>query len=211
MANVQLMVSDGMDQRPILNSDTVLDVGNSATTFVQQLRSGAGSALARLMVFSAPAAMNAGVNGIVSSGLASTSTTMTATIAAQPDMPRNVRIKGGSSWDGGSVTVVGTYLGLPQTEVFTQAQVFNATIAGNKPFTTITSITKSAVGTNGSNNTILADWGDKLGCPATLANTAGIAWIAGTYDAPTLSTTYNTYSPATATNGARVFTLLANV
>ena len=210
MASVGMMVTDGQDQRPLISSDTVLDLANASTTFLGQFRTGALPLASRFMVFTTPAAVAVGCNDIVSAALAANSATMTATIAAQPDMARNVRIYNASGWDGGSVTVVGTFLGSPQTEVFTQAQIAGTTAIGLKPFTTITSITKSAVGATG--NTIVVGVGNSLGTQAALKSTVGLAWLASSqaFDAATLSTTYNTYIPTTAPSGDSYW-LLAGV
>jgi len=202
-----------MDQRDMHNDDVVLDLVNPSNTLAVQVRALRPSMMpgtARVFTFAAPAQKAAGVDDIVTVALLANSATLTATIAAQPATPRNVRVKGGVGWDGGNVTIVGTDIrGAAVTEVFLQADIVAATKVGKQGFKTITSITKSAVGAAGTG--INVGIGDALAVPQALVDAVGMAWIAGTYDAPTLDATYSTYSPTSAPDGAKNFTLIANV
>ena len=210
---VNLLVTDGMEQRGTFNDDIILELQDPNAPVAVQLRALRPSAMpanCRSFAFTTPIAKVVGVNGIVSTGLAANSSTMTCTIAAQPDMARNVRIKGGSGWDGGNVTVAGLdEAGNAASETFLQADIANKTAVGHQPFSSITSITKSAVGA--SSATILVDVGDALGVPQQMIDAVGMAFITGVYDAPTLNVTYNTYTPTTVPDGSKSYVLIANV
>ncbi len=118
-----------------------------------------------------------------------------------PDVPRNLRVTFGAGWDGGDVTVVGTFNGSPQSEVFTA--VAGTTVVGAKPFETAVSAAKGAVGVNPATASI-GD-GDTLGLARTPAEAIGTLSVDGVTEAATWDKTDVTVTPTTAPDGAKSF------
>lgn len=129
---------------------------------------------------------------------------------SNPDVPRNLKCVFGSGWDGGNVTVNGTFNGQPQSETFTGAA--SSTVTGHKPFTTVTGVTKTIAGAGTATVSIgvgpalglVPAPTDAIGVP--IVNTAGVpAFDTG---APTLDTTNGTVTFATAPTGSLGFVVL---
>lgn len=119
-------------------------------------------------------------NGNLISTVAAANNTTVFTIAAQPDVARNISISlqnntgGASAGNAGDYVVVGTFRGAAQTETISFTAGDLATIAntswgtkyGAKPFDTVTSITPSAAQPANWNHD--AGVGSKLGLPSNL-------------------------------------------
>lgn len=119
-------------------------------------------------------------NGALVSSLASANNTTAFTIAASPDVPRNVSISfkntnaGASTGNAVSVVITGTFRGAAQTETisFTALELTSttqnevATKYGSKPFDTVTSITNPTAQPSGWQHS--AGIGSKLGLPSDL-------------------------------------------
>ncbi len=123
-----------------------------------------------------------------------------------PDVPRNLRVTKSASWDGGTITVVGT-------DQFDAAvsETFNAdveTTVGVKIFKTVTSATKSIpAGVAGSGASI--GTGDKVGLLVPIADAVGFLWVGTTAEAVTLDAVYHAFTPTT-TPAATTYKLLVN-
>ena len=139
-------------------------------------------------------------------------TAVDAVAISDPAIPRNLRVTLGANWDGGDVTVYGTnQFDEVISEVFATG---TSTIrVGVNAFKTVTKITKTLLGVDvGSANTASVGTGDALGIPAQLEGVYGDGHLIGTgFDAPTLDTTYNTVTFATAPNGSRDWNLTTNI
>lgn len=91
------------------------------------------------------------------------------TIAAQPDVPRNItvtRTAVGAADTGGTVTITGTDAG---GNVITESITVGAdgvTVAGTKAFKTVTSVVGAGWVISEGNDTITVGVGDELGLPA---------------------------------------------
>lgn len=90
------------------------------------------------------------------------------TIAAQPDIPRNITLthtQGGAEADTlGTVTITGTdILGQVITEVLTPSA--GTTVSGAKAFKTVTSVVGAGWVTGATADTITVGVGDKIGLP----------------------------------------------
>jgi hypothetical protein len=124
-----------------------------------------------------------------------------------PDVPRNLRVVKSASWDGGTVTVVGT----DQYDAAV-SETFNAdveTTVGVKIFKTVTSATKSiAAGVAGNGASI--GTGDTIGLLVPLADEVGALFVGGAAEAVTLDDTYDSFVPTT-TPSATTYLVLANV
>lgn len=124
-----------------------------------------------------------------------------------PASPRNVTAVAAASYDGGSLTIVGTdQFDRPQTEVI--AAVAASTVLGTKIFKTITSITKAAVGADAAG--VSVGTGDKIGVPYNIANNVGHAYVGTTIEAATIDSTVDGFTPTTVPN-ATTYVLVANV
>lgn len=146
------------------------------------------------------------VNGIVT---AVNLTNTALTVAGHPDVPRALKVVIVDTTPGitaGIVTIVGVdVLGRTMTEVFDCA-AGAGTYSGNIPFATVTSVTTSnftALG-GGGDETISVGVLDKLGLPCRKLRGVHKACVDGANEAVgTVSTTYGTIIPTTATNGTR--------
>ena len=133
------------------------------------------------------------------------------TVAAQPDIPRNVTVTvtaGDTADTMGTVVVVGTDInGNALTETITP--VAGSTVAGTKAFKTVTSVTGAGWvidGSEGTNDTITVGVGNLLGLPILIAAAAncrlgivGTALVtpttaAGTIDGCTVDLSAGTYN-----------------
>ncbi len=139
-------------------------------------------------------------------------TAVDAVTITSPVVPRNLRVTMGANWDGGDVIVYGT----DQFDVLINETFAAGTTVlrvGSKAFKTVTKITKTLVGTDvGVANTASVGSGDALGIAAHLSGTYGSGHLIGTgFDSPTLNTTYNTVTFATAPDGAKDWNLFTNI
>ncbi|MFN7930337.1 MAG: hypothetical protein U0Y68_20895 [Blastocatellia bacterium] len=139
-------------------------------------------------------------NGALLSTLAAANNTTAFTIAAQPDVPRNVSISckntnaGASTGNAVDFVIVGTFRGAAQTETisFTALQLTStaqnevANKYGSKPFDSITSITPSAA--QPANWQHAAGVGSKIGLLVDLLTPATADVIKLTKNAANLST-----------------------
>ncbi len=122
---------------------------------------------------------------------------------ADPDVPRNLRVTFQAGWDGGDVEVFGTFRGQPQSEVFTANP--GAIVTGIKPFDTVTSATKGAVGTNPAAASI-GD-GDSLGLSYEPASNIGTLTAGAVNEAATWDALNGTVKPGTTIpDGSAFFT-----
>lgn len=133
----------------------------------------------------------------------------------QPDIPRNIVATFGATWSNtNNVKVYGTdAFGNSISEVLAGNQ--GSTRTGALAFATITKVTKSAnfddLAGNAANTCSLGT-GKVFGVSEQLADTFTIAQLVGTgFETVTVSTTNNTFTPATAPNGSRVWEILANI
>lgn len=130
-----------------------------------------------------------------------TSTNMkvgTYTIAAQPDVPRNITVTATTVATGadtpGTITVVGTDIrDNTISEVIIPAQ--GSTVAGTKAFKTVTSVTGAGWVIAGGNDTIVVGVGNLIGLPITLPDATNTAL-----------TTLDTTLAASATTGGALAT-----
>ena len=133
------------------------------------------------------------------------------TIAAQPDVPRNVVVTVVDTTPGitaGVVTITGkNVLGNTVIEVIDCA-AGAGTYTGNHAFATITSVVTSNFTVLGGagDETIAVGSGGKLGLPVRYLKAVVKACVDGADETVgTVSTTYNTITPTTAANGTRDF------
>lgn len=111
---------------------------------------------------------------------------------------RTLRVVFAASWDGGDVIVTGTdQFGQPVSETFASAP--SSTVQGVKVFRTVTGVRKTVVGATA--NTASVGIGTGLGVPFSF--TRGQEFLNGVAELATLGTTYYSFIPATAANGAR--------
>ncbi len=163
-----------------------------------------GSSVARLYTFT-PAAAAVAVHAALAGTAVSNAFPGPFT---SPVLARTCDVIFGAGWDGGNVTLTGTFRGVAQVEIF--VAVAGTTVAGVKPFDTTTSAAKAAVGINAATATIQT--GGILALPALTADAFGILTLnSAQIEAVTISVTNQTWVPTTAPNGARVFLLLQNV
>ena len=165
-----------------------------------------GATTMQMEVWSSPAAPS---NTAVMAATGTTALTYAASLT-NPDVPRNLKVVFGSGWDGGNVTVSGTFNGSPQSETFTGAA--STTRTGAKPFTTVTSVTKTIAGAGSA--TVSIGIGAALGLVPAPTSPAGIP-VVFTAGAPaldsggaSLDTTNATVTFTTAPTGSLAFALL---
>ena len=124
-----------------------------------------------------------------------------------PVSPRNATAVAAATYDGGSITIVGTdQFGNAQTEVI--AAVANSTVVGVKIWKTITAVSKAAIGVAAAGCSI--GTGDKVGAGALVADTVGMLMVGATAEAVTIDAVNDAFTPTTVPN-ATTYTLLANV
>lgn len=131
-------------------------------------------------------------------------------VAANPDIPRNLRVIFAASWDGGDVTVLGTdQFGNAQSETFTTGS--GVTRTGSKIFKTVTSASKATVGATA--NTVTVGTGDKLGLSIPLSDAAAnyVGLTDGAIEAFTVDPTVSGFTPTTVPNGAHDYLVIGNV
>src|SRR3990167_10642541 len=114
-----------------------------------------------------------------------------------PDVPRNLRIVFGATWDAGDVTLVGTdALSNSVTEVF--ADNPGNTVTGVRVFATVTSGSRQSTGTDpDGGNTITVGTEDKLGLSYVVPDSFGLLYTNDVLEAVTIDTTYSAVTPTT--------------
>jgi hypothetical protein len=125
-----------------------------------------------------------------------------------PVTPRNLSAVAAATYDGGSITIVGTdQFDKAQTEVI--AAVANSTVYGTKIFKTVTSITKAAIGVAAAGCSI--GTGDKIGVNFNVANSTGLMYVGGVLEAVTVDPVADAWTATSVPNGALSFVALLNV
>lgn len=129
-----------------------------------------------------------------------TNPTIVTVFAAQPDVPRNVTVKGNAAAVAGNVTVAGTNDG---GEVITEVIALNGAtlVAGSKAFATVTEVTLPTW-VSANTERVRVGTGAKLGLPVALSrNTVVAAYRAGTREAtaPTVAVSASALESNTAT------------
>lgn len=121
-----------------------------------------------------------------------------------PDVPRNLRVTGGSDLDGGPLTIVGTdQFDAPQSEEF--ALVAEDVTVGTKIFKTVTGAVLTQLSVEPS--TVSIGTGDKIGVQGDVVTAAGTLNVDGTIEAVTIDVDEDAFTPTTAPNGTKVFNL----
>jgi hypothetical protein len=126
-----------------------------------------------------------------------------------PDKPRNLRVTLAAGWDGGDVEVTGTdQYDDPVSETFLAGSGVVRT--GVKIFKTVTAATKSIpAGVTGNGASI--GTGDKLGVVGDIAGPTGVLLVGVTPEAVVVDDTYDAFTPTSAPDGAKDFTLITNI
>lgn len=114
--------------------------GNAAASVLASIKTSAAGAM-QLAAWTTPVAAG---GTALSSTLAANSATNALTGLSNPAVPMVVEATFGAGWDGGNIVITGTFNGALQTDTITASA--GSTVAGVKPFTTITSAVKTAVG-----------------------------------------------------------------
>lgn len=145
------------------------------------------------------------------SGWAATAANTYVGVIGQPSNPRCLRFSATPSWNGGSVTVNGTFDGSPVSYTIPSSPGSSNVDIPTALFTTVTSITKTTVGTSGS---ISIGYGDYLG-----VESGGVSleqYGIGSVNGAVVNLT-NTYRPdgksalfGLSPNGSRTFILSVN-
>lgn len=132
----------------------------------------------------------------------------TLTIAANPDVPRNLTF---TATVGGSLDVLFTAVGVDQfgeavTETFNVVSA--AEVTGSKVFKTVTSITATTVTDDTGVNTIIVGTGSVLGLPVQITQAADVpqAFLNNVLEgtSPTAEATYHSVTLNSALNGTEV-------
>jgi len=168
-----------------------------------ELLSGAPQAL--VMPAVVPAAKSATA---VHASLLATAANLFPGPLTNPVTPRNLSAVAAATYDGGSLTVVGTdQFDKAQTEVI--AAVANTTVYGTKIWKTVTSVTKATIGVAAAG--VSVGTGDKIGVPWNVANTAGMMFVGGVLEAVTIDPAVDGWTATSVPNGALSFVALLNV
>ena len=125
-----------------------------------------------------------------------------------PAYPRNLSCVAAAGYDGGAVTITGTDPADAALEE-TITPTPGGTEYGVKLFKTVTSALKAAVGVDAA--AVSIGTGDKLWVGADVASAFGMLAVAGTHEAVTVDATYDAFTPTSAPDGTKDFTLLVNV
>lgn len=114
---------------------------------------------------------------LADTALAAGATTVVAAFAGQPDVPRNLTVKGNEAGSAGNVTIEGRNVeDVAITETIALAGV--AVVAGNKAFATVTRITLPAYAVAATER-VRVGTGAKLGLPVRLDRDTVIAAFLG--------------------------------
>ena len=187
----------------------LVHLANVGDTFAKEALYLEGTGRAGVFTVGPVAAKSA--TNIAASSFGDTAAGTAITVAASPDVPRNLRATFGAAWDtGNDIVVIGVdQFGAAVTE--TLVAVASSIVVGAKIFKTVTSITHKTLGVGShATNTVTMGTGDKLGLPVTLANAVGVGFsAAGVGEAVTLDTTYEAVTFTTVPS-ATTFTLLCN-
>ncbi len=125
-----------------------------------------------------------------------------------PAIPRNLTVTKSASWDGGTITVVGTNQ-FDEAISETFSNVVETTV-GTKIFKTVTGATKSIPSGVAGNGASIGT-GVVIGVVARVAGTDGILFADGVDDAVVVDPIYSSFTPTTAPNGAHDYQLIVNV
>lgn len=140
----------------------------------------------------APGVVALGVNNAIlaDTAMANGATTVIAAFAGQPDVARNVTIKGNDANCAGNVSVVGTDInGAAINEVIALAGV--AVVVGNKAFKTVTQVTLPAYAVANTER-VRVGTGAKLGLPVALSrDTILAAFLGGVREANRPTVAFN--------------------
>lgn len=114
---------------------------------------------------------------LADTAMASGATTVVTSFAAQPDVPRNLTVKGNDANVTGNVVIVGTNAG---GEAITETIALNgaSAVAGNKAFRTVTQITLPAYA-SAATERVRVGTGAKLGLPVKLSRNSVVAAFLG--------------------------------
>lgn len=133
------------------------------------------------------------------------------TALSNPDVPRNVSLAFGATWDGGNVTINGTN---QFDKVIAEVVIANPnnTVVGNSAFKTVTSFAYAGggVGTHGT-NTLTVGTGDKIGLAVNVINTTGVLYMDSALSAVTINSTNDTFLPGTVPNASHSYVVLVNI
>jgi hypothetical protein len=165
----------------------------------------------KIVVLTNPAGKAA--NDVVTSKRGDLATNPLAVVAGAAALlaaaPRNVRATFGANWDGGDIVITGTnQFGRAQTETITGAA--GSVVVGAAVWKTITSVAKTAVGTDaGGGNTVTVGTGDALGCGTVKVHNAFASLLTdGAAEAVVIDVANSSFSPTTAPNGAHDYQVL---
>lgn len=123
-------------------------------------------------------ALGGNADTLADTAMANGATTVVTVFAAQPDVARNVTVKGNDANVAGNVVVAGTNIG-GETITETIALAGTAVVAGNKAFKTVTSITLPPYAVANTER-VRVGRGTKLGLPVALSrDTIVAAFLAG--------------------------------
>ncbi len=159
-------------------------------TATKYVRTGlALASVAKLFTVTAAAKDTNGVHALHDAAI----TTAVTTGITNPDVPRNLRVTKSSSWDGGTITIIGTdQFDNAVTEVF---PVLTAGLeVGLKIFKTVTSF----------------GVGDTIGVQGHVSSAIGLLIVGVTTEAVVVDPVYSTFIPTT-TPSATTYLLLTNV
>ena len=156
------------------------------------------------------AALGANAAVLADTAMAAGATTIVTAFAAQPDVPRNLTVKGNDANVTGDVVIAGTDAG---GAAISETIALNGTavVAGSKAFATVTSITLPAYAVANTER-VRVGTGAKLGLPVRLSrNTVLAAYLANAREgtAPTVTVSAsalasNTVTLNSALNGSDV-------
>lgn len=150
------------------------------------------------------AAPGVGIHAAVQEGAANAF----AGAITNPATPKNAQAVFAAGWQGGDIYLTGTdQFGRAQTE--TIADAAGTTVQGVKIWRTITAISKETVA--GTTDTVTLQTGTKIGIPVPLKNAFGLELVAGVAELATWCATYHGFTPTTAPDGSRDFTILVPV
>lgn len=148
-----------------------------------------------------------GVDNQIVASVAGNSAGTALTVAANPDIPRNLVATFGATYDAGDLTVKGVdQFGHPATEVL--ASNAGGTTTGSVAWRAITSVTRAVHGT--TTGTVKVGTGAKLGIGFKVKNSVHLFTCDGVAEAATLDATNGTVTSTTAYNGAHDYKLLVS-
>jgi hypothetical protein len=124
-----------------------------------------------------------------------------------PDVPRNARVTMASGYDGGDVILAGTRFGAPVQETFAAGS--GVVRVGAQVFDAFAGARKASIGSAAA--TVSIGTGDKLGLAGALRDAAVVAFVDGTFEAPTVDAAMGAITPTTVPNGSHSYLVIGNV